>query len=111
MSEAVSVVLSKASIRSAWVRLEVENAFDLERARGQTVLFPIRVDDSVFEEGRSGELIELKRRVIGDVTGWEDQGAYRQSFSRLVRDLAISASDMGTQDGPGLGYVIGDSAL
>ncbi len=47
------VVLSENSIASAWVEKEVETAFEEERRRNATVLFPVRLDDAVMETGQA----------------------------------------------------------
>jgi hypothetical protein len=86
------LVLSDASIRSAWVRAEIRNAFELEHARRSTVLFPVRLDDAVFASEDAAEIDQLRDRLIIDFSGWQDKTQYQRAFSRLVRDLAISAS-------------------
>jgi len=88
----ILLVLSQASAQSSWVNREVKNALQLEQDRGKTVLFPIRIDDAIFSVSDSPEIGRLRERYIGDFRGWQDQGLYKQAFSRLVRDLAISAS-------------------
>ena len=45
----VVLILSKNSIESDWVEDEVKTAFEEERKRKQTVLFPIRLDNEVME--------------------------------------------------------------
>src|SRR5690242_20491630 len=42
------LVLTENSMKSPWVEKEVETAFEKERKLGRTVLFPIRLDDSVM---------------------------------------------------------------
>ena len=42
-------MLSKDSVDSPWVRVEVEAAFEKERKQKRTVLFPIRLDDTVMK--------------------------------------------------------------
>jgi hypothetical protein len=86
------LVLSNASIRSAWVRAEIRKAFELEHARRSTVLFPVRLDDAVFASEDAAEITQLGDRFIIDFSGWQDQTQYQRAFSRLVRDLSISAS-------------------
>jgi hypothetical protein len=88
----VLLVLSEASVRSAWVSLEVRNAIQLERDRRKTVLFPIRLDDAVLTISGLRELGQLKDKYICDFSNWHDKEQYQRTFSRLVRDLAISAS-------------------
>jgi hypothetical protein len=92
VQDKVLLVLSRASIQSAWVQEEVKNALRLERSRGKTVLFPIRLDDAIFEIQGNPEIDSLKERQIGDFRDWGDKTRYRRAFSQLVRDLAISAS-------------------
>lgn len=86
------LVLSAASMNSAWVTEELRYAFTIERVRSKTVLFPVRVDDAVFKEVATPEFQELGGRHVGDFTDWHDTRRYQKSFSRLVRDLAINTS-------------------
>ena len=59
----VLLVLSEASARSSWVRIEVKNALQLERQRQKTVLFPLRVDDAVLSVSGVPEIDRLKEKV------------------------------------------------
>jgi len=42
------LILSKASIASEWAEDEVNKAYAEERSRKETVLFPIRIDNTVI---------------------------------------------------------------
>jgi hypothetical protein len=86
------LVISQASIESAWVSLEVKNALRLERERGKTVLFPISIDDAVFSASDVNGIGLLKEKHIADFRDWQASDRYKRAFSRLVRDLAINAS-------------------
>jgi hypothetical protein len=86
------LVLSRASVQSSWVQLEARNGLRLERTRKRSVLFPIRLDDAVFEVSGSRELNELKNKHIFNFTDWQDKNRYRKAFSQFARDLAISDS-------------------
>ncbi len=88
----VLLVLSGGSVKSAWVRTEVEHALRLERARQKTVLFPIRLDDAVFKVKEVPQLAQLREKYIIDFSNWQDKHLYQRSFSKLVRDLAINTS-------------------
>lgn len=90
----VLVVLSRNSLRSRWVEREIARAAQLEDDRNRAILFPIRLDDAVFDE-ESGWARELaQQRQIGDFTRWRDEASYRSALRRLVRNLTISvASD------------------
>ena len=81
------LILSEQSVKSKWVRHEVEKALDLEIEREKTVLFPVRVDDCVMDS-EAGWANEIKNtRHIGDFTRWKDHDAYKEAFDRLLRDL------------------------
>jgi hypothetical protein len=84
------LVLSESSIASGWVEDEVTKAFSEERQRGGTVLFPIRIDDSVFAASEAWAVKLRNGRNIGDFREWKKHGAYRKAFVRLLRDLKPS---------------------
>ena len=88
----VLLVLSQASVQSAWVRIELRNALRLEHERRKTVLFPVRLDDSPLEAEDSAEFDELRKKYIIDFSDWREKKKYRRAFSQLARDLAISVS-------------------
>ena len=85
--EKLLLVLSEASLESNWVEKEVETAFEKERMTGQTILFPVRLDDEVIKRIK-GWAADIKRtRHIGDFTEWRDTNKYKSNFQRLLRDL------------------------
>lgn len=81
------LVLSENSIKSDWVEDEVKTAFEEERRRGQTVLFPIRLDDSFFETKEAWASKLRMDRNIGDFRTWKDHDRYQESLQRVLRDL------------------------
>lgn len=86
------LVLSENSIVSDWVEKEVETAFEKERQRKTTVLFPIRLDDAAMDS-QTGWAADIRRsRHIGDFTRWKDHHAYKKAFDRLLRDLRAEAA-------------------
>jgi isopentenyl diphosphate isomerase/L-lactate dehydrogenase-like FMN-dependent dehydrogenase len=88
LRDKVLLILSEHSIKSDWVEDEATKAFEEERKRGQTVLFPIRLDDAVMEtdEAWAGK---LRARHIGDFRRWKDHDAYSKSFERVLRNLKM----------------------
>ena len=87
MYDKLLLILSKHSISSGWVEREVETAMEREQSQGQTVLFPIRLDDTVMEI-KNGWAADIRRmRNIGDFRWWENPRLYQRSFERLLRDL------------------------
>jgi hypothetical protein len=90
------LILSQNSVASDWVEKEVETAFEQERQRKRTVLFPIRIDDTVMETRQAWAADIRRTRHIGDFRGWKDHDAYQMAFDRLLRDLK---ADQGTAAG------------
>jgi uncharacterized protein YjbI with pentapeptide repeats len=86
LRDKVLLILSKHSIRSAWVEDEVTAAFEEERQRGQIVLFPVRLDEAVMTTAEAWAA-KLRARNIGDFRRWKDHDAYSESFDRVLGDL------------------------
>ena len=82
LRDKVLLILSEHSIESDWVEDEVTKAFEEERKRGQTVLFPIRLDDAVMDTNEAWAA-KLRARHIGDFTPLE--GARRISKELRAR--------------------------
>jgi uncharacterized protein YjbI with pentapeptide repeats len=89
LRDKVLLILSDHSIKSDWVEDEVKTAYEEERKRGQTVLFPVRLDDVVMDTNEAWAAKLRADRNIGDFRRWKDHDAYKESFERVVRDLAI----------------------
>ena len=89
LRDKVLLILSDHSIRSDWVEDEVTTAFEEERKRGQLVLFPIRLDDTVIDTPEAWAA-KLRARNIGDFRHWKDHEKYMKSLERVLRDLAVS---------------------
>jgi hypothetical protein len=87
------LVLSEESLSSQWVENEVETAFEREREQHRTVLFPIRLDNSVMEI-KSGWPADIRRtRHIGDFQNWQKYDEYQKALGKLLRDLEVGISD------------------
>jgi hypothetical protein len=69
----------------------VETAFARERQQGTTVLFPVRIDNTVMTLETGSPALIRRTRNIGDFRRWKTHGAYQQALTRLLRDLAASA--------------------
>jgi hypothetical protein len=82
------VILTENSIRSSWVEEEVEAALEKERRQsGKLVLFPICLDDAVWDTDQAWAASLRRTRHIGDFRHWKDHDAFRQALERLLRDL------------------------
>jgi uncharacterized protein YjbI with pentapeptide repeats len=87
------LVLSEASIASEWVEDEINAAFEKERQHGGVVLFPVRIDDAVFETKEASAAKLRRSRNIGDFRAGKDHGAYQKALDRVLRDLRVEAAD------------------
>jgi hypothetical protein len=88
------LILSKDSVESPWVEKEVETAMESEReqGRGSVVLFPITLDDAIFNE-KTGWAGDIQRaRHIGNFREWKNPDEYRKAFDRLLRDLRAESA-------------------
>lgn len=88
------VVLSKDSVRSQWVSVEIETALEVERSHGKQVLFPIRIDDEIMRTPENLMALLRMTRHIGDFTGWRDYADYQRSLSGLLRDLTLGGTEV-----------------
>jgi uncharacterized protein YjbI with pentapeptide repeats len=93
------LVLSAASVRSAWVEQEVETAIARESSGKPPVLFPIRLDDTVMEIESGWPSLIKRTRQIGDFTGWQQHESYTKAFDRLLRDLEATPTDKPMTEG------------
>jgi TIR domain/Pentapeptide repeats (8 copies) len=85
------VILSKRSVASQWVEQEVETALARERQQGTTILFPVRIDNTVMTLETGWPAYIRNTRNIGDFLRWETHSAYRQAFDQLLRNLKAEA--------------------
>lgn len=86
LHDKVILILSEASVASAWVRREVKMAIEEEK-EGRHVLFPIRLDNAVLDTTDQWAHDIKRTRNIGDFTKWKEYGAYRTTFDSVLRDL------------------------
>jgi hypothetical protein len=81
------LVLSQTSMASQWVEQEVETALARERQQGTTILFPVRIDNTVMTLETGWPALIRHTRHIGDFRRWKTHDAYQKAFDRLLRDL------------------------
>jgi len=62
-------------------------ALEKERKPGDTVLFPVTLDDAVMETDQSWAASLRRTRHLGDFRAWKDHDLFQKSFDRLLRDL------------------------
>jgi DNA (cytosine-5)-methyltransferase 1 len=87
------LIFSEHSISSPWVESEVEAALEHEVEQNRTMLFPVRLDNSVMKI-KTGWPADIRRtRHIGDFTGWRTKRLYQKAFNKLLRDLKAEIKD------------------
>ena len=58
-----------------------------ERKQGTTILFPVRIDNTVMAIETGWPAMIRNTRNIGDFRRWKAHDVYQQAFDRLLRDL------------------------
>jgi hypothetical protein len=82
------VVCSKNSLQSSPVLREIERALQREDREGTDVLFPIRIDNHIFEHWQHPRKADVIAKVVGDFSGWDkDAAKYAASFRKLMKAL------------------------
>jgi hypothetical protein len=89
------LVLSKSSTASQWVEQEVETALARERQQGATILFPVRIDNTVMALETGWPALIRNTRHIGDFRRWKTHDVYQKALDRLLRDLTAAARQPG----------------
>jgi uncharacterized protein YjbI with pentapeptide repeats len=85
------LILSRESIKSRWVKHEVEKALNTERETQRTVLFPLKLGDSIFQIAEPW-VEALKQRFMLDFSSWRNEQRYMSSLSRLAKALTLTAA-------------------
>jgi hypothetical protein len=93
LHEKLLVILSEHSVRSDWVREEVESCLERESREKKPVLFPVRLDDTVLETEEAWAASIRRQRHIGDFRAWKKHDAYQKALERLLRDLKAENID------------------
>jgi hypothetical protein len=88
MYDKLVVVCSKKSLQSGPVQREIERALNREDREKKDILFPIRIDNYIFEGWNHDRKDDLLRKVIGDFTGWHRSTTkYNSAFGKLLKAL------------------------
>ncbi|TAH48863.1 MAG: toll/interleukin-1 receptor domain-containing protein [Chloroflexota bacterium] len=82
------VVCSKNSLTSGPVLREIERALNREDKERKQILFPIRIDDYLFDEWEHPRKADVLAKVVGDFRGWNRSAAnYDAAFKKLLKAL------------------------
>lgn len=83
----VVVICSENSLQSRPVLREIERALQREDREAKDILFPVRIDDYIFEGWEHPRKADVVSKVVGDFRKWRERDEYRKGFGRLMRDL------------------------
>jgi uncharacterized protein YjbI with pentapeptide repeats len=86
------VVCSENSLQSPAVLREIERGLQREDREKKNVLFPIRIDDYIFDKWEHERKADVVKKVVGDFRDWKNHDAYQESFARLLNDLQATDS-------------------
>ena len=81
------VICSEQSLENQPVIREIEHALQKEDREHRNVLFPIRIDDYLFDEWDHARKADVVSKVAGDFRGWEDHAKYSKAFPRFLDAL------------------------
>src|SRR5262249_32457390 len=92
------LVLSRASMRSEWVKTEIGKARKAELKEKRRKLFPIRLvnfktiqDWECFDSDSGKDLgVEIREYFMPDFSKWKDHDSFEEVFDRLLSDLRAS---------------------
>ena len=72
------------------VEEKAEAAQEKEHKSGKLVLFPIQLDNAVWDTDQAWAASLRRTRHIGNFRNWKDHDAFSKAFERLLRDLKSS---------------------
>ncbi len=82
------VICSKKSLNSRPVVREIERALQREDSEGGNILFPVRIDNYLFDEWEHERKADVVAKVVGDFRGWSGSAEkYQAAFERLLAGL------------------------
>jgi len=90
----VVVVCSQNSLQSGPVLREIERALQREdRENNKNILFPITIDDYVFNEWKHARRDDVVSRVAVIFKDWRDPSSYQKAFRKLLEGLQAESSN------------------
>ena len=86
----VLLILSKHSLSSDWVELEVRTARELEKEIGRDLLCPVALDDSWKDSSWPKRIMEqIMEYNILDFSAWKDDSKFEGMFRKLIDGLKL----------------------
>lgn len=88
LQEKVLILLSQNAVKSSWIEREVEMALHQEKLTERNVLFPVYLDDAVFQS-QFPWFLRLHQHHVEDFTNWHNETAYAEALAVLIGNLQI----------------------
>jgi uncharacterized protein YjbI with pentapeptide repeats len=89
------VICSKNSLQSGPVLREIERALNREDREGKNILFPVRLDDYVFQGWSHERKDDVLRKIVGNFKGWNRSAAkYEDGFKKLIKALQTEVIEL-----------------
>jgi hypothetical protein len=85
--EKTILVCSQNSLKSGPVLREIERALNREDREARSILFPVRIDDFVFDGWEHERKDDVLRKVVGDFSRWKTKDKYERAFRKLLDSL------------------------
>jgi uncharacterized protein YjbI with pentapeptide repeats len=90
----VVVICSKHSLQSGPVLREIERALSREDREGKNILFPVRIDNYIFDQWDHPRKADVVSKVVGDFRGWNRSTTkYEVAFKKLLEALETGDSE------------------
>jgi hypothetical protein len=96
------IVLTKHSMNSEWVKLEIRKARKREQDEGRRILFPIGLVPfkviekwTAFDDEGKDMAAEIREYFIPDFSNWKDHDSFEVAYQRLMKDFKPSPEDDG----------------
>lgn len=84
------LILSQESVQSHWVAHEVRRAINREVNQNTTILFLIRIDDTLLTNASPWAKDLRENRYIGNFTEWIMEAVYQEKLATLLQQLKES---------------------
>ena len=81
------VICPEPSLQRLPLIREIERALQKEDRDHKNVLFPIRIDDYLFDEWDHPRKADVVSKVIGDFRGSDNLATYSKAFPRFLDAL------------------------
>jgi len=82
------LLCSEDSLKSWWVKDEIEKALERERQEERDIIIPVMLDSYLLDGWDSGQASTVRERLAADFTGWEqDNSIFGAQFEKVVQAL------------------------